>query len=242
MKLYTITVCHMEPEIVAWSLMRFRRTTSILPDDWTLLNNQWPLNRKRTSADLAAAASLVNADYLSATNNLGGVGGFNDVLDSLDIYEDNLVLLYDPDSNPLQQGWLEAMIDVMKADLTLGYVSLLDKRKVDHKWTYETIAGHKVSFIPYPEMWNVTLFRGSALDKGLLADSDKWKAPFYGHVETAMFRHVRAKGMRNGYMFDFREGPCPLEHPLTYRQWKVEHAAGRYPGNFDVWCKEKGIE
>ncbi len=242
MKLHVITICHMEPEIVAWSLMRYHRTTHIVPDSWTLLDNCWPIRWSNSFLGLKKIANLVPNGLLQTTPvNLGGHGGFNAVLNTLKIQPDDFVLGYDPDSNPVYQGWLEAMLSVMKADPTLGYVSLLDNRNTDRKWTYETIDGYKVAFIDHPEMWNVTLFRGAAVAQGMLSDASKWGATFYGHVETAMFKYVRELGMRNGYMFDYREDKCPLEHPVAYTNWKQAHAYGKYPGNFDAYCKERGI-
>lgn len=243
--LHVITVCHMEPDVIAWSLMRFKRTTAVVPDFWTLLDNRWPIKADSVHPELKALLGILPKDtkpeLLRAAVNQGGHGGFNLALTD-NILADDYVLCYDPDSNPVSDGWLEAMIKVLDSDPTMGYVSLLDCRMTDRPWSYEEIGGHKVAFLSYPEMWNVTLFRGSALSKGMLSDAAKWGAEFYGHVEPPMFRHVRELGMRNGYMFNFREDKCPIPHPECYTLWKQAHALGKYAGNFDAWCKEKGIK
>lgn len=246
MKLHVITICHMEPETIAWSLYKFRRTTEKLPDTWTMLDNLWPIKTEQTSKMLFHLHYQIpwktEVRMLKAVKNLGGHGGISYCLTEYPPDNDDLVLIYDPDSNPKTDGWLEAMLATMNADPTLGYVSLLDNRNTDRPWTYEEIGGNKVAFLPHPEMFNVTLFRATVLKKGFLADSDKWNAPFYGHVETAFFKHVRELGMRNGYMFDYREDKCPIPHPKVYDKWKEDHALGRYPGNFDAYCIEKGIK
>lgn len=243
MSIHAITVCFSEPDILAWSLMKFKRTTCIQPKSWMFLDNCWPLNRHHTSECIELAAKLApNSSVIKAEKNLGGHGGYNFALAASEYAPDDYLLTYDPDSNPLTPKWLEAMRDVLDADPTMAYVSLLDRRNVDRPWTYEQIGGHKVAFLPYPEMWAITLFRKSILDKGIQADSEKWNSPFYGHVEPPMFRHARERGQRNGYLFDFRDDKCPIEPPKAYTKWKQEHAYGKYPGNFDAYCIEMGIK
>lgn len=246
MTLFNITVCHMEPEIVAWSLMRYKRTTSVLPANWIMLDNAWPINKVHVLPNLLSTSRLVDSTVIVAEKNLGGHGGVTYALEELKkrvtVSPSDYVLIYDPDSNPVTDKWLESMIKVLNTDLTVGYVSLLGNWMTDRPWTFEEIGGQKVAFLSYPEMWNVTLFRASLLDKGMQSDAAKWGAEFYGHVEPPMFRYARENGMRNGYMFDCREDKCLIPHPRAYSNWKQEHAYGKFRGNFDQYCSERGIK
>lgn len=235
-KLSVITVCHMLPEIIAFSLVRGRVTMGVERSrihQWVMVDNHWPIHSGETRAWIHDLAMIIGADITMPDKNLGGHGGFNFGLKALgDIRHDDLILCYDPDSNPLMMGWLKAMLEVMDGDRDLGYLSLMDNRIVNNRnWSIEEVMGHRVAFDPQPEMMNVTIFRGRVLKAmgGMPATR-----PFYGGIEAAM----HAYGFKSGYLMDYREDTCPIPHDELYRQWKNAHADGAYGGNFDRWVEE----
>lgn len=244
MKLYAVSVCHMKPEIVAYSLARARITNSIEPTGWVIVDNCWPIDSENTSAELMDQANIgmdqaifgSNGEvgfndkyyYVKAPKNLGGIGGFNFGLSKLDLQDDDLVLGYDPDSNPITKDWLLAMKEVMLADTSLTHLSLLHEHIVNRAWIRREVAGYKLVSLPHPEMFNVTIWRGSYLKSGAV----KQGRPYYGFVET------ETKGGRHAYLYDYREDLCPIPHDPRYNRWKHDHAVGNYPGNFDQYILE----
>lgn len=238
MRLFCISVCHMQPEIVAFSLTRAVMTMGLQASAirrWIMVDHHWPIEQKKASDTLRFVRHIVDADVISPLYNLGGHGGINYAVRNLELQfsltDDDLVLLYDPDSNPVTQGWLQSLVDVMQADPTLDYLSLMHSDVVNQKdWHLTTIANHRVASHPAPEMFNVTLFRGKCIKQQITAYST-----FYGHVESSL----KSRGFKNAYLIDVREETCPIPHPAIYSQWKREHAAGLFKGNFDNYLITK---
>ena len=229
MKLFAVSNIYCSPEIAGASFGQFLKTTEDQIDEWFLVNNHWPLSRDY-SHDLAGfmAASVFDKGY-----NLGGHGGTSYGLSCLNFADNDLILNYDLDSWPLDNGWLDAMVDVMEATPNMGWIGLMHEGCKQHTdWYYKEIAGHKVAFVDHPDMWSVTLFRGKMLLGGMLADST-----YYGFVETAMDRKAKELGMINGWLKDFRETWHPIPHPQSYNDYKRLHAGKRFLGTYEEYLK-----
>lgn len=234
--IHIITVCHMMPEIIAFSLTRGHRTMGLEPDSWLIVNNHWPIKELETADYLEKLAKIVHGEIHMPHQNLGGHGGINFAVTKLKALEKtDLILTYDPDSNPINPGWLKAMKEVLDADPSIPYISLMHSVCVDHRpWLMREVAGHRVASDPEPEMFNVTLWRAEHLMVGLRAPCE-----YYGGIEADLFRVRKLKG---SYMFDFREDPCPIHHPQIYTDWKDAHGRlGTYRGNFDQYVRERGF-
>lgn len=243
MAIYVVSVCHMQPQIMAYSLMQGLMTINnenlgpSLPVQlvWVLVDNHWPMQKEMVSGAIEAhLAPMVKAFTIKPHKNLGGHGGFNYAVQALagkyDLEDDDLILCYDPDSNPTTPNWLKPLVEVMQADPEFDFLSLMPSQCVQNRnWLIRTIAGHAVATDSNPEMINVTLFRYRCVRRTLTADST-----FYGNIESSMWN----RGFKSGYLFEFLEHPCPIPHPQAYVRWKLDHACGRYPGNFDQYVKE----
>lgn len=240
MKLFCVSVVHMEPEIAAMSLMRLKRTGGVEPDRTVIVSHHWPINPRNFDDCVHGLAGIFESTKIvRPEKNLGGHGGFTFGLEHIDFDDDDLILGYDPDSYPREWNWLRAMIDVMIADSTMGYVSLMSEWiQGNRDWRIEDIGGRRVAFHPVPDMFNVTIWRGKMLRQGMMAEREN---PWYGNVETAMARHAEFVGMRWGYMRDFLEDYCPIPHHPLYVEWKKRAGGARsYSGNFDEYVKEFG--
>lgn len=238
MNLYAITVAHCVPEVLGHGLQQFYSTCLMYPRKHIIVDNYWPLEKEKTSLALKRIAKPFNCELIAPPEgkNIGGHGGMTFAINHLNPKDDDLVVVFDPDSNPPSEpmGWLNAMFDVMTADPSFGYVSLmLDAIQNTRAWNYEMIKGVTVITHPVPEVFNVTMFRGIALREGMLADST-----IYGFVETAMHRQITKLGLRSGFLYDYREKKCPIEHPEIYNRWKIAHAIQKYPGTFDEWITD----
>jgi hypothetical protein len=237
MKVYMITVCHMLPEIISYSLIRAIRTMGRFPDHWVLIDNCWPIEKEMTSFCVKRAAQMVGADLVVMSKNVGGHGGFNVGIDyfknKYQIEDEDLILLYDPDSNPLTYNWLNVMAEVMDGKKNINNLSLLHPDIMPkRKWNIEIINRHKFATSAMPEMYNVTCFRYSFLKK-----LGEFKGNgFYGGVETLNF-----SGLSNqGYLYDYLEYFCPIPHDPLYNKWKSAHASGQFKGNFDAYYELMG--
>lgn len=231
MKFYAITSVYCEAEILSFGLTRALKTIGpfqINQIRWTVMDHLWPLNREDNKLALPKLSALVDALYLEADCNRGGIGGYNWVLNQLPVKDEDFVLIYDPDSNPLMSFWFQAMVQVMQADPSIPYLSLLDDRVARNRpWKMKEVAGHRVASDSQPEMINVTLYRGSMIKNGLPNHT------LYGGIESDLW----ALGHKGSYLYDFREKKCPLDHPKEYTDWKRAHAFRLFKGPFEEFPK-----
>lgn len=237
---YAITLVHCEPEVLAFSLGKALRTNDQhipieLVNNWFVVPHHWPIDPVNFTWKTRVIGGLVDAAFLMPDRNRGGHGGLTWALEQFDWNDQDYILIYDPDSNPVSQNWIRAMIATLDEEPNLGYVSLLPEACVDRPWTFKNVAFHKVAFLDRPEMINVTLFRGAVLKNGI--QSCRPSSPYYGHVEPWLSDHAQKLGYRNGYLYDFREARCPIPHPQVYTDWKYAHAFGGFSGNFSEYLK-----
>ncbi|MFA5419618.1 MAG: hypothetical protein WC341_14300, partial [Bacteroidales bacterium] len=234
MNLYAVSIAYYEPDVIGMSVGKFFRTSGVENIEcgiskWIFVNNHWPIKPNNMNLSVNQLAKFMNAEVVTPEKNLGGHGGFSFGIKNLKFEDDDLILNYDLDSYPETYGWLKAMVETMQADKTLGYVALLNNKEVGHPGKTEIIGGHKVLFPDKIYMWNVTLFRGSVMREGMLADST-----YYGYVETAMRRKIDAMGLRMGYMEDCRESNISLPQNPIYYKYKRAHAHEKtFNGSFE---------
>jgi hypothetical protein len=246
MKIKAVSIAYMNPEIMAASVARFYESAGVLPVEWVLVDNHWPLygyklDWRDISNSVRRLAKFMMARVAVPERNLGGHGGLTFGLKTMNFKDNDLILNYDLDSWPITHDWLFKMMQVMEADPSLGWVALMPERISNNPgWKLEDIGGHRVAFRSPTEMWNVTLFRGKMFKEGMLADSK-----YYGFVETAMERKATEMGLRHGWLYDVREGPHFIPHPEIYNKYKWIHARKddpeHFPGSFEEYLKEKGV-
>lgn len=234
-RVHAIVICHMEPALIAASLAQLVRTAGkSLLHRVVMVDNRWPIKMDNASDCIGMISRMFRATVITAPKNLGGHGGANFAMDYLkatgDLEPNDLILGYDPDSFPITDGWLAAMVDVMNADPGLATVGLWPDGIRPSQHTETTAAGHRIWAFQQPEMMNVTLWRASFIGAGIEAEH-----VWYGQVEAPMYRRAKEQGLRMGYLPDFKEGPRPIPHPQAYTDWKAAHVSGLFPGNFSEW-------
>lgn len=240
MRIFAVTVCHVLPEIAAFSLTKALRTggtmiSELSPLNWVVVQNHWPIQKEKTAEIIRdTIAPMLMARVLEPQKNVGGHGGFNLALERIRLFAepDDLILCYDPDSNPITQGWFDAMVEVMLADPSLPYVSLMHTDWVEGRgWSFREVSGKKLAYRETAEAMNVTLYRNGAIPNGMRAPN-----AHYGGIEARFF----ADGIKGAYLYDFRETYCPIPHPQEYIDWKGAHGGGRDKRNFDQYIREIG--
>lgn len=230
MKLWTVTVSYAPIEILAHGLKRYFETT-LVPSEYVVLDHLYP------KVDPLEITGLVENSFslhlMRPYKNMGGHEGFNWVVKNLPVEDDDLIIGYDPDSNPLTKGWDEAMLEAMRSHRSLGSISLMHTAIKDKPWIVSDDKP-RVALLGRPEMFNVTMWRVSALKAtgGLLADRK-----LYGMVETAMYRKFTEMGLYSGYLYDYEEGPCPVAHDPMYVKWKEAHAFFGFEGSFEEFLE-----
>jgi hypothetical protein len=233
-RLFGITVAHCESEVLEHGLTKFVATSGVDPEKYYVVDHHWPINHDLTSMKVRLIAkTIISATIVvSPEKNLGGHGGFTYGVEQMNkahnLQDEDLIIGYDPDSNPLTPNWLVAMVKAMTDSPQLTSISLMHEHIVERPWKLTEVNGIKLATLPHPEMFNATIWRYKALKEGLKGQG------FYGHVEAAMF-----KPGTHAYLYDYRETVCPIHHPQIYNDWKSAHAFNGYAGNFDEYVKDK---
>ena len=205
-----------------------------------VLDNHYPLNAEAsTKAIWGYAAEYQDVTIFDAGKNLGLHEGLNHLLSSILVADNDIVVGYDADEDPVRAGWIEAMARVMAADPSVGWLSLMAKvleEQLDHdRVAVRDVGGERVRF-PNTSLMNCVVgWRGS-----MLKAIGKMEEPhaFYGGLEGTMQPKCRKAGYSIGFMADY----WTLNHrgmaDKTYELYKLRHVGHElphFPGSFDEW-------
>lgn len=240
MKTWVVMAAYNPIEVIVESLKRFQHTANNAEVMKVMIDHHWPKNTLGHSKDLLEFAVLHGWKVVRPLQNMGAHGAYEWAARALPYGDDDLVIHYDSDVNPLQHGWVEAMEEVMRADRRMGAVSLSHRFTYDapgRTWTEEHIAAHLVKFCEPYSVTNITMLRASFLKKhGLGA-----LRPYYGYVENWLRDTLNKEGLRQGYLAHFWEGDSTVAPDEDYVRWKVAHAHAKTTDlNFDEWLKAEG--
>lgn len=237
-----VTLSHCRPEVLEFGLSQFYATAGI-PEDFRahfVVDHHYPIHKAKTSREVESIAKKYKCRVLTPHRNMGGHGGFNWAFHHNEVQELewDIICGYDPDSNPIQPGWLPAMANVLRdPEGKVAYCSLTHEHiRPNHRWTVEQIGGETVQFAERPDMYNVTSWRRDFLvqTQGLHALKS-----LYGHVELAMDAKRAQLKVRHAHLQNYLETLCPVPHDTIYNDWKAAHAFLGFNGNFDEWVRLK---
>jgi len=237
--IYTITLGHVPARIWEKSLAQYHATRhGGVEYRHLFLNQHYPLNKKENEERLREICSTGGVEWLDAGGNLGLHGGFNWVLNKINVQPGDLVIGYDPDSWPISSGWDMALLTAVR-DPRVGWASLwgpwVDQDMADRKakGLLDRIdVGHIETWaIRAPIMNSVCAFRGDFLKaSGGLHENYHW----YGTLEIAMWSHLQKNNMRWVFLPGWREDhTAHFEQDPEYRRWKWYYVHERkFNGSF----------
>lgn len=233
MKIWTITTSHARKEVAEFGLGRYY-DTRVLETEHYLLDHHYPIDYWKTRHALLDLGEKYNLKVVSNPRNLGGHEGFNWVFNQLDVKDEDFVIGFDPDANPMHKGWDKAMVEALQKTDSIVCVSLLiDHLSNNRQWT--TVCEDPKVVIPdFLDMFNVTCWKGWFVrqTRGMKA-----LTRLYGGVEMAMHSIAAEQGKRFGYLWDYREAMCPIPHDELYNKWKQNHLQGDQR-NFDELVRD----
>lgn len=176
----------------------------------------------------------------------GAAQDFNQALWDLKLQDDDIVIVYDHDIYPIENGWDDAAISVMQADPLVDWVCMWNCAS-DNEFGARggipvEIAGHRCMQAVGPMLAMTSVIRGSLLNhtKGLIQP-----CPMYGGVELYMWPKLVARGTKKVFLRDFHEDQrLKAYQDPEYQDWKTLHVTGRWPGSFKDYvaegCPKKG--
>lgn len=229
-------------------LGKLRETTDPTRYRLVLLDQHYPLNYDATRAELEdIAAGFPFVQIVDPGVNLGLHIGLNHALGEADklepIADEDVVIGYDPDEQPLTNTWFDAMTEVLTSEWLkpaeekrCTWLSLTSKpaREYMLKAGYEKlhIAGHEVWKPHYALINHVCGWTMGAIRKvGAFTEPHA----FYGGIEVAMQPRYAEAGYFHAYLAE-HEDSC-FHHLIDpqYAKWKAAHVNNGFAGDFKSW-------
>lgn len=230
----------------------------------TLLWQHYPLNGEETRravleyvapgigtetwppGEPAAIAGGGPRNYFDNGYNMGLHDGLQFLVDVLKPADDDVVIGFDPDENPLKPGWAQAMADVMAADPKCGWLSLMSPPAKEYMerngYDAKHVAGHHLWVPGYSLINTVCAWRGNAL-KAMGRFNEPHR--YYGGFEGAMMPPTMAAGFWIGWLRDYGVAPLHALHDAEYTLYKRHHVGFQqpmFPGSFADWLISRGVK
>lgn len=239
--IHCVTLGFVPARIWAKSLAAFKETTVLDGVQHHFLNQHYPLNKQQNSAELRDIAEDNGLVWHDAGKNLGLHHGFNYVTKQFGLKPDDIVIAYDPDSNPVSKGWDEALVIALSEPKYVWASVMLKpaRESIDKvgKAVEANVKGVRVLELAHPVINSVSAFKGSwLLDCGGFSEPNE----FYGGLECHMWPQLGNK--KWVFLEDFHESHEILhKQDEDYRKYKWDHAYHRnWAGDFESWLKHKG--
>lgn len=237
MTVYAITLCYNRSDIVRRSIERFYETrNAALPIVHVLVDQCYPLRPVTVHETISDLGERFGTKLLCPGRNLGLHKGWNYAQERLPIKDDDVLIGYDADAYPLDNGWDMALVTAFQ-DPKVGWASLWntasDEEFVTNRKTFrpKKISQVDVRLIDAPVVNGICAWRGSFLRKtGGLSEPTN----YYGHLESHMYPELKKQGLEWAVLPGWREcNRLNLEQDREYLLWKWRHAHTQdFPGDF----------
>lgn len=206
-------------------------------------------NKNWNSNDILYHCYSNGWNYLKPARNRGVSQNWDFAFREMEVGLDDVIIGIEPDEVALNDGWVQAMADVIGADRKMALCSLnTDGHQqminegglAGHR---ETIGGVSVFVVDGLSNWAMIGFNGTFLHRMGGIPTPKG-ANIYGHIESACYPYIKEAGYRWCILLDYF---CEhIESEPLYREWKTSVTSGKYANKeqiqFDDWLKkEKGF-
>jgi hypothetical protein len=159
---------------------------------------------------------------------------------------DDILILADPDEKTLNDGWIDALVNVLRSDENMAWCSLLMEEQHGLMADMGNYPKELVSMAGYDvyKMWPGTVINwGLGGIKASFIEKCGGEVPvyeqslIYGGIETACVMKMNEVKMFWGVVKNYYEEHLPC--PPIYGEWK-QHVAFTVPQvSFDEWLKAK---
>jgi hypothetical protein len=241
-KVYMVSTAFVPIRVAAPCITQIKKTIGIKAE-WHIWHNHYPLEQELN--DLLLEKLF---DYYSirdwnchTTENVGLSTGLNNLIKRLDIADDDIILATDLDVGPVTPGWGQAIVDVLRADPTVGGVSLMnqhaERELAERGATIHTIDGKICLQGHTPVVQSIIGWTGKSLrEVGFVQEQNH----FYGGSEITMWPLMKSLGYKWVYLAEYKEEYNDLlKCDGCYRHYKWNYAHLRTTTlSFAAWLNE----
>lgn len=199
--------------------------------------------KQANSIRLQKIADKYGSEYVRM-ENLGVSQNWTQAMNYLHVTDEDILVGVEPDEVPQQDGWLQAMADVLKGDIVLcslvaeGQYEWLQATK--GVWAHRIINEHNCAVVHGPTSMGLIGYTGKFLREIQGVPVPK-EMGIYGSLEWASYGMVEKLGYKWCFLMDY--GITHTENAPLYRAWKSDVVHGDYAGakqiHFDKWLEIK---
>lgn len=214
-------------------------------DHWNDLPKSVKEAQENNARELKVIAEQYDS-YYCEINNVGVSQNWTQIYKYFNMQGDDILILADPDEKTLTNGWIKALADVMNADKSLAWCSLLMHEQqglMNDMGNYPKdlidISGYRV-YKMWPGTainWGMGAIRASFIEK--CGGEVPYGPAIYGGIETACILKIDEFKMRWATLADYYEEHQPC--PELYGAWKQEMAFTVDQIPFEQWVRNKII-
>lgn len=245
MRIVVITLGYNPVEMQRASFKRFEETFGIPRSrfEHLIVDQHYPRDRAEIQKFYVEQSQNENVRILDPGKNLGLQGGFNYALEEARLSSNDIVIGFDPDCFPVENGWGWAMERVM-ADRSVAWSSLwgihTERETKERGFNDYQIQGLNVRRTKTPVVNSVCCWQADFLRAaGGLKDGHK----YYGGLECVMWPHLEAQKRSWVFLKDYREEAAPEELvDKLYREWKWVTTHGTEEQiEYGDWLRKRGV-
>lgn len=161
----------------------------LMDDDWEKIPKDIRQVKAHNLLSNAETAWEYDSQF-AVIPNIGVSQNWTTVAQMMDITEDDVLICADPDERPQNNGWVKAISEVIQADRSIGWCSLMMKEQEEllnsGQFYYEehNVAGHRVYYMKSLMNWAQGGFNGRFIKKAGGVPTPTG-AKRYGWIETA---------------------------------------------------------
>jgi hypothetical protein len=241
MKIHLLSIAFAPARILNTHLFQVYDTIGVEHDGHHIHNNHYPLNEDYITDVLYNLCAQHSMKLYDTGKNIGSAAAWNHLFVMCRPAKEDIVVLLDPDTNPITPGWGKAIKDVFAADKKVAWVSLtfpqVDKEFSERPHKEYEVAGHRV-LQPTETMINsICAFRaGVVREIGGFEDGTPW----YGGFEAKMWAKINPK-YKWLFLKDFKEAYDPrFESDPEYKEYKIALAHKRSTkDDFKTWLSKR---
>lgn len=241
--IYVVMLAYNKTDVVEAALNRLlnknKDTTKFY---FIFVDPNYPLNKDKEIFDLFEKYRhrFHDCSYFNI-ENLGVAQNYNQVIFHFDFKRDDIVHFFDPDNNPRDENYLDAMVAVLK-DQNVAYVTL-ERPDPDIPYGEQiTINNHECYVIYRGHSWCMGAFKGSFLNQAypLSQDNGAW-----GFIEDWLYRKFKSLDMigvfLKGYVDEMIDGTGQGTggQDDLYLQYQVDCAYRKTQLRFEDWLEKR---
>ena len=232
-------------EMMKRSLEQFDKTVGLGDDEFQhiLVDQHYPILRESIKSLIAERGEIKNTLVVDPGKNIGLANGVNFALKSVPLTNDDLVILFDPDMNPITVGWGRAMKSVHQEKSVAWTTCLFDGAKSDMNqigkgFKAVTINGIDCRKIVAPVINSCCMLKASFL---IASGGAHESNPYYGGFECHMWPYLVKNNLSWVFLEDYWEDcSWPELRCQNYAEYKVATThGGEKQVEFTEWVMEK---